>query len=241
MTDTTIELFREDGYLKKCHTTVCSVDAAANSVCVEQTVFYPEGGGQPGDCGKLIRADGEEIAIIDTRKDRESGAHLHIIAGDGTPPEAGEQVSLEIDWARRHRLMRMHSCMHMLCAVIPAPVTGGSISDGSGRLDFYLPDPPDKAQVEAELNRLIEEDHPMSLRWISDEEMAQQPELVRTMSVKPPMGGGRMRLVEFKGADLQPCGGTHVASSGEIGAVRVRSIKSKGKQNRRITIEFAEH
>jgi len=136
--------------------------------------------------------------------------------------------------------MRMHSCMHMLCAVIPAPVTGGSIRDGSGRLDFDLPEAPDKARIEAELSRLIEEDHPMRLRWISDEEMDRQPELVRTMSVQPPRGGGRVRLVEFRGADLQPCGGTHVASSGEIGAVRVHSIKSKGKQNRRITIEFAD-
>lgn len=234
----TIELFREDGYLKRCDATVVAVDG--NSVCVDRTVFYPEGGGQPGDTGKLIRTDqgGSEAAIIDTQKAPESGAHLHIVADGETPPEVGERVALEIDWARRHRLMRMHSCMHMLCAVIPAPVTGGSIRDGSGRLDFYLPDPPDKMHVEAALNRLIEADHPMRLRWISDEEMAEQADLVRTMSVKPPTGAGRVRLVEFAGADLQPCGGTHVASSGEIGGVRVQSIKSKGKQNRRITVEF---
>ncbi len=240
----TIELFREDGYLKTCAATVVSIVGGGDGgngggVCVDQTVFYPEGGGQPGDTGKLIRADGRELPVTDTRKDRETGAHLHIIAGGEALPEVGERVGLEIDWARRYRLMRMHSCMHMLCAAIPAPVTGGSISDGSGRLDFYLPEPPDKAQVEETLNRLIEADHPMSLRWISDEEMARQPELVRTMSVKPPAGSGQVRLVEFAGADLQPCGGTHVASSGEIGAVRVRSIKSKGRQNRRILIEFA--
>ena len=233
----TIELFREDGYLTKCDATVVAVDG--NGVCVDQTVFYPEGGGQPGDTGKMMRADGGELAVIDTRKTRESGAHLHFITDGEAPPEVGERVGLEIDWARRHRLMRMHSCLHLLCVAVPAPVTGGAINDGSGRLDFYLPDPPDKTRVEADLNRLIQADHQMRLRWISDEEMAQQPELVKTMSVKPPTGSGRVRLVEFEGADLQPCGGTHVASSGEIGTVRVQSIKSKGKQNRRIVIAFA--
>ncbi|MGI9309944.1 MAG: alanyl-tRNA editing protein [bacterium] len=236
----TIELFRDDGYLKSCDATVTAIEGDA--LCVDRTVFYPEGGGQPGDSGKLTRADGAELRIADTRKSPQSGAHLHIVEGveGDAMPEVGERVTMEIDWARRHRLMRMHSCMHMLCAAIPAPVTGGSIGDGSARLDFHLPDPPDKRILEDALNRLIAADHPMHLRWISDEEMAQQPELVRTMSVKPPGGTGRVRLVEFAGADLQPCGGTHVASSAEIGAVRVRSIKSKGKQNRRITIAFAD-
>ena len=234
----TIECFREDGYLKTCDATVTAVDG--HSLCVDRTIFYPEGGGQPGDTGKLMRADGGTSVITDTRKDPQSGAHLHILADGEVLPEVGDRVGLEIDWARRHRLMRMHSCLHLLCAVIPAPVTGGAISDGSGRLDFYLPEPPDKTRIEGDLNRLIEADHPMRLRWISDQELAAQPELVRTMSVKPPTGAGRIRLVEFAGADLQPCGGTHVASSGEIGAVRVRSIKSKGKQNRRISVEFAE-
>ena len=232
----TIELFREDAYLKSCDAVVTVVDGAR--VAVDRTVFYPLGGGQPGDSGKLTRANGEVAAVIDTVKD--NGEHWHVLADDAAPPAVGEKVALEIDWARRHRLMRMHSCMHMLCAVIPAAVTGGSIRDGSGRLDFYLPEPPDKAQVESSLNQLIQADHPMRLRWISDEEMDAQPELVRTMSVAPPRGGGKVRLVEFEGADLQPCGGTHVASSGEIGAVRVQNIKSKGKQNRRITVEFAE-
>lgn len=231
----TIELFREDGYLRHCDATVTAVGDAG--VCVDRTVFYPEGGGQPGDCGTLTRADGTQCAVLDTRK--AGDVHRHIVA-EGPLPSVGERVHLEIDWARRHRLMRMHSCMHMLCAVIPAPVTGGSIRDGSGRLDFYLPDPPDKAAIETRLNELIREDRPMRLRWISDAEMAQQPELVRTMSVKPPMGSGRVRLVEFDGIDLQPCGGTHVASTCEIGAVRVQSIKSKGKQNRRVTVEFAD-
>lgn len=238
----TIELFREDAYLKTCDATVTEVtvtDAGAG-VCVDRTVFYPEGGGQPGDTGVITRADGAQLTVTDTRKDRDTGAHLHLLEGDAAPPAIGEKVTLKIDWARRHRLMRMHSCMHMLCAVIPAPVTGGAIHDGSARIDFNLPEPPDKAQIESELQRVIAEDHPMTLRWISDAEMDAQPELVRTMSVKPPRGSGRVRLVEFGGADLQPCGGTHVASSGEIGAVRIQSIKNKGKQNRRITVEFAD-
>ncbi|MEA3291004.1 MAG: alanyl-tRNA editing protein, partial [Pseudomonadota bacterium] len=154
-------------------------------------------------------------------------------------PEAGEKVTLCIDWERRHRLMRMHSCMHMLCAVVPAPVTGGSVrDDGTARLDFDLPEPPDKQQLEQELNRLIEEDHPMRIEWISNQELAAQPELVRTMSVQPPTDAGRVRLINFEGADLQPCGGTHVAASGEIGKVRIKKIQKKGKINRRITVEF---
>lgn len=240
----TSELFREDAYLKSCEATVTAVTAVDGdgpvAVTVDRTVFYPEGGGQPGDTGVITRAGGEKLTVVDTRKDRATGAHLHILGDGETRPDVGETVTLDIDWARRHRLMRMHSCMHMLCAVIPAPVTGGAIRDGSARLDFNLPQPPDKARIEAELHRLIAADHPMNLRWISDAEMDAQPELVRTMSVQPPRGSGRVRLVEFEGADLQPCGGTHVASSGEIGAVRIQSIKNKGKQNRRITVEFAD-
>lgn len=242
MSAETVELFREDAYLKTCAATVTAVTTVDGdaAVCVERTVFYPEGGGQPGDTGVITRAGGDRLAVVDTRKDRDTGAILHVLGDDDARPAVGERVTLEIDWARRHRLMRMHSCMHMLCAVIPAPVTGGAIRDGSARLDFNLPEPPDKAHIEAELQRLIKADHPMNLRWISDAEMDAQPALVRTMSVQPPRGSGRVRLVEFEGADLQPCGGTHVASSGEIGAVRIQSIKNKGKQNRRITVEFAD-
>ena len=238
----TRELFREDGYLASCEATVTHVVELGDNkaVVVDQTVFYPMGGGQPGDSGSLIRRGGASdarVAVVDCY--RADNQHLHVLETGATPPDVGETVTLEIDWQRRHRLMRMHSCMHMLCVVVPAPVTGGSIRDGSGRLDFDLPDPPDKLVVEAELNRLIQEDHAMRLSWITDQEMLEQPELVRTMSVAPPMGSGRVRLVEFGSADLQPCGGTHVASTAEIGPVKVASIKKKGKQNRRITVEFA--
>lgn len=232
----TIELFREDAYLQQCTATVESVIGRA--VVLDRTVFYPTGGGQPGDSGTLIRRDGSELKIVDTYRDRKTGQQVHLLDREDDQPGVGEGVELRVDWERRHRLMRMHSCMHLLCALIPAGVTGGSVRDGSARLDFDLPDPPDKQQIESALNRLIQEDHPMSQEWISDQELQQQPELIRTMSVKPPMGTGRVRLVRFEGVDLQPCGGTHVAASGEIGAVRISKIEKKGKRNRRITIEF---
>ncbi len=233
----TLELFRTDAYLKECSAGVTKVNE--HGICVDRTVFYPMGGGQPGDTGVLIRSDGNEIAITDTRQDRETGDHLHLLGPSPPVITVGENVVLRIDWERRYRLMRMHSCMHMLCAVIDAPVTGGSIRDGSARLDFDLPEPPDKMAIEKRLNELISEDHPMALQWITDEELARNPELVRTMSVQPPKGSGRVRLVNFKGVDLQPCGGTHVSSSAEIGKVRIKKIEKKSKLNRRITLEFA--
>ena len=232
----TIELFRNDGYLRSCTATVIAADT--RGVQLDRTVFYPQSGGQPGDSGILTCADGTELTIVDTFLLRESGEYLHLLEPDVSLPRPGEQVELQLDWARRHRLMRMHSCMHLLCAIIPAGVTGGSVRDGSARLDFDLPEPPDKLWIEGELNRLIEEDHPMHIRWISDEELERQPELVRTMSVKPPTGSGRIRLVEFEGVDLQPCGGTHVASTAEIGPVRVKKIEKKGRYHRRIIVEF---
>jgi misacylated tRNA(Ala) deacylase len=155
-------------------------------------------------------------------------------------PAAGATVSAEIDWDRRHRLMRMHTCLHLLSSIIKGDVTGGQVSDGKGRLDFNLPDTAlDKGHITAELNRLVREDHPVQPRWITDEELMAKPELVRTMSVKPPMGSGRVRLLEIEGVDLQPCGGTHVARTGEIGAVEVTKIENKGRQNRRVNIVFA--
>ena len=233
----TIELFREDGYLQSCEAVVTAVNH--RGICVDQTVFYPVGGGQPGDQGVLIRSNKEKINLVDCYKDRDEGTLIHVPGEGEELPAVGESVTLTIDWERRYRLMRMHSCMHMLCVAVPAPVTGGSIRDGSGRLDFNLPDPPQKEDLERKLNHTIQQNHSMTLSWITDAQMEQQPELIRTMSVKPPMGSGRVRLVRFGDADLQPCGGTHVANSGEIGAVRVESIKNKGKQNRRVTIVFA--
>ncbi len=234
----TQELFREDSYLKQCTASVTGIQDG--HIIVDKTVFYPLGGGQPGDSGIMLRPDNTEIKIINTIKDRESGEILHQVEGD-ILPEIGEQLTLKIDWERRYQIIRLHSCMHMLCAVIPEPVTGGSIrDDGSARLDFDLPEPPDKLAIEQALNEITMTDHPMTTQWISDAEMGAQPELIRTMSVKPPMGQGKVRLVKFEGVDLQPCGGTHVRNSNEIGAVRVKKIEKKGKMNRRIIIELME-
>lgn len=232
----TEEIFRDDAYVRQCTATVTGVDETG--IRLDRTVFYPTGGGQPGDKGVLRLADGREIPIVDTRKAEDSPAIVHVPAADAPLPQPGTQVTAVIDWERRHRLMRMHTCLHLLSAVLPAPVTGGSVREDSGRLDFDLPESPDKEWVNAELNRLIVEDHPVRYRWISDEELAAQPELVKTMAVRPPVGQGRVRLVDVDGVDLQPCGGTHVARTGEIGAVRVRKIEKKGRLNRRVNVEF---
>ncbi len=235
----TEEIFRQDAYVKQCEARVTAVDDAG--IHLDRTVFYPMGGGQPGDTGVLRLRDGGEIRISDTRKDEASGDIVHVPETDVSADLEGQQVDARINWERRHRLMRMHTLMHLLCAVVPAGVTGGSIRDGSGRLDFDLPESTlDKEHITAELNRLVEENHPVSSRWITVEELFANPELVRTMSVKPPMGTGKVRVLDVEGVDLQPCGGTHVAATGEIGRVRVRKIEKKGKHNRRVNLEFAE-
>ena len=230
-------LFRDDAYLKSCRATVVSADESG--IQLDRTVFYATGGGQPGDTGCLVRPNGDRLRIVECLTDRDTGAHLHVPEKGAAWPGVGEVVEAVIDWERRYRLMRMHSCMHLLCAVVPAGVTGGSVRDGSARLDFDLPEPPHKLEIEQAVNRLIAENHPMRQRWISDDELDAQPDLVRTMSVQPPRGSGKVRLVEFEGVDLQPCGGTHVASTGEIGPIKIRKIEKKGKRNRRITLEFS--
>lgn len=235
----TEEVFRSDAYATCCEAQVVAVHD--QGIELDRTVFYPMGGGQPGDVGMLRRADGTEVPIADTRKGEQPGQIQHVPAEGAPTLSVGDQVTAEIDWQRRYRLMRMHTCLHVLCAVVPGGVTGGSVGDGRGRLDFDLPDPTlDKDEVTAELNRLIEENHPVRFCWITDEDMAASPDLVRTMSVKPPSGQGRVRLVEIEGVDLQPCGGTHLTSTGEIGRVRVAKIEKKGKHNRRVVIVFDE-
>lgn len=232
----TEELFRNDSYLQECQATVTAADE--RGIQLDRTVFYPLGGGQPGDQGVLRLDDGREIVIVDTRKGEADGEILHLPAEGSALPEVGATVTAVIDWDVRYPRMRMHTCMHLLSTVLPYPVTGGSVRNDSGRIDFDLPETPDKEHVTAELNRLIAEDHAISYRWISDAELDAQPELVKTLSVQPPRGQGRVRLVEIEGTDLQPCGGTHVARTGEIGRVRVRKIEKKGRQNRRVNIEF---
>jgi len=232
----TEELFRQDSYLKTCTATITAIDE--RGVQVDKSVFYPLGGGQPADTGSLQKNGGPEHAITDTRKDRETGEQVHVVEN---PSElaVGDEVTLTLDWQKRYRYMRFHSCLHMLCSLIDAPVTSGSIQVDRARLDFDLQDPIDKEPITAALNELVARDVAMSMRWITDSELDAQPELVRTMSVQPPRNAeGTIRLVEFAGVDLQPCGGTHVASTSEIGQVRVKKIEKKGRQNRRIIIVF---
>jgi misacylated tRNA(Ala) deacylase len=232
----TAELFRDDSYLRTADAVVREV--RGDGIVLDRTVFYPSGGGQPGDTGFLSRADGTRVAIADTRKGE--GGILHVPAPDQPALAPGDAVTLELDWERRHRHMRMHTCLHLLCAVIPAGVTGGQVGAERSRLDF---DPGevvfDKAHIESELNRLVGEDHAVAPRWVDESELDTRPELVRTMSVKPPRGTGRLRLLEVAGVDLQPCGGTHVVRTGEIGRVVVEKIESKGKRNRRVVVALA--
>ena len=231
----TEELFRADGYLRECEACVTAVQG--DHIYLDRTVFFPEGGGQLGDTGVILRTGGVSVRIIDTLSTEENSL-VHVVEDGADLPQVGENVTARIDWERRYRLMRMHSALHMLCSVVPAPVTGGSIRDGQGRLDFDLPEPVDKVELTGLLNQVIARDRPMSMQWITAQQLAEQPELVRTMSVKPPTGTGTVRLVHFEGVDLQPCGGTHVSSTGEIGSIRVRKIEKKGRQNRRVILVF---
>ncbi len=236
MTD---EIFRDNAYAKSCAATVTAVDDSG--IRLDRTVFYPTGGGQPGDGGALVRADGARVAIADTRKGAAPGEIVHVPAPGQALPALGERVTAELDWTRRHRHMRMHTCMHLLCAVVPYGVTGGQVGELRSRLDFDIGDGSlDKAAIETKLNELIARDAPATPRWITDAELAAQPELVRTMSVKPPSGAGRVRLLDVEGIDLQPCGGTHVARTGEIGRVAVEKIENKGKRNRRVVLALLE-
>lgn len=233
----TAKLYLDDPRLRRIEATVLAV--GADGIELDRTVFYARGGGQPGDAG-VLRWAGGETPIADTIKgDGDSVRHLPV---DGAPlPPQGATVEAEIDWERRHKLMRMHTALHLLCTVIKgAAVTGGSVGADRSRLDFDLPNPPAKEAIEAELNALIEADHPVRIEWVDEAVLDSNPELVRTMSVQPPRGTGRLRLMRIgegeAAVDLQPCGGTHVARTGEIGRMTVVKIENKGKQNRRITI-----
>ncbi len=198
------ELFRQDSYLRSCEAEVTA--AGAEGIGLSRTVFYPMGGGQPGDVGRLLLSDGTSIDIIDTRKGAAPGEILHIPAEGSALTAVGAKVTAAIDWDRRHRLMRMHTCLHLLCAIVKGDVTGGQISDGKGRLDFNLAPETvlDKAALTAVLNALIDGNHDVTPRWISDAEMAAHPELVRTMSVKPPSGQGKVRLLDIPGSICNP-------------------------------------
>ena len=230
----TEQLFREDSYLKECDAVVVTVDD--NAIVLDRTVFYPMGGGQPADTG-TIHWDGGSATVIDTRYG-DGGAIRHIVAADAARPQAGGQVRASIDWDRRYRHMRMHTALHLLGSILKYGVTGGNISAEKSRLDFDMEDTIDKEEVATALKKLVEENHSISCRWITDEELEAQPDLVRTMSVQPPKGAGKVRLLDIEGVDLQPCGGTHLKSTGEVGQVRIGKVEKKGRRNRRVNIHL---
>ncbi len=233
-------LFREDAYLKTVTARVLGVNE--RGLELDRTIFYPLGGGQPGDTGTIVRTDGARIPIADTRKGITPDSVLHIPAPTPAPPnaEVGETVTLEIDWQRRYSLMRLHTALHVMSCVVTAPVTGGNISPDKGRLDFDIDmNLLDAARIERETNELISRAVDTETVWITDAELDARPDLVKTMSVQPPRGAGRIRLLRIPGIDLQPCGGTHVRNIGEIGAIRVLKIKNEGKRNKRVEIALS--
>src|SRR5450631_920142 len=230
-------LFRGDAYLRETPAKVLAV--APNGIVLDATIFYAQGGGQPGDRGALILADGSSITIENTIYDTDKKTILHVPAADGRLPSPGEAILIRLDWPLRLKRMRAHTALHLLTAVLPYPVTGGSIGDGDGRLDFDSGEAVlDKMDIEQRLNDLIATNAKTSMRWITDEELLANPGLVKTLTVKPPMGTGRVRLVAIEGLDLQPCGGTHVAATGEIGRAIVTGIEKKGRINRRVRIQL---
>ena len=230
----TEELFREDAYRRE--TPACVVGCDERGVVLDRTVFYPRGGGQGGDSGLLVRSDGSTVAIVDTIK--ADGQIIHV----ADPPVSlaqGEAVTARIDWEKRHRHMRFHTATHLLCAIIPHQTNGCSITRDYARLDFDMVEPLGREHLERELARLVAEAHDVRTVWITDAELDAKPELVRTTSVKPPRGVGRVRLLDIDGVDLQPCGGTHVANTSEIGSLRIAKIEKKSARTRRVVIEFA--
>ncbi len=235
---TTELLFRDDAYLKTAQAKVMQV--SERGIELDRTIFYPMGGGQPGDTGTLLRANGERIAIVDTRKGETPDSVLHVAAPSTALPIPGEAVALEIEWPRRYALMRLHTALHVMSCVVVAPVTGGNIAPDKARLDFDIDmSLLDAATIERETNALIARGVATETVWITDAELDARPELVKTMSVKPPRGAGRVRLLRIPGIDLQPCGGTHVGNIAEIGAIRVLRIRNEGRRNRRVEIALA--
>jgi misacylated tRNA(Ala) deacylase len=228
----TEQLFRENSYLKECAATVTA--SGDGAIVLDRTVFYPLGGGQPGDTGEISWAGGS-VSVADTRYG-EDGEIRHLTEEGTSLPAPGTTVTATLNWDRRYLHMRMHTVLHLLGSVLQYGVTGGNISAAKSRLDFDMDDPVDKEQVGADIRALVAANHPVTHRWISDEELEAQPELVRTMSVQPPKGAGKVRLLQIGDVDLQPCGGTHLGSTGEVGAIRIGKVEKKGKRNRRVSI-----
>jgi misacylated tRNA(Ala) deacylase len=233
-------LFRDDSYLKDCDARVIAI-TEQGGIVLDRTVFYANSGGQPGDTGALVTAAGVRIPIATAVYTDPAKTEIAHVPAEGAPPAPaiGDTVTAAIDWDKRHARMRMHTALHLLSAVLPYAVTGGSVGDSDGRLDFDIPEAGlDKDELTAKLAAMIATGAAVTSRWISDAELEANPGLVKTMSVKPPVGTGRVRLIEIAGLDLQPCGGTHVRNVDEIGAVAVTQIEKKGKQNRRVRVGF---
>jgi len=230
-------LFRDDSYLKTCDARVVALSEQGNIV-LDRTVFYATSGGQPGDAGELTTETGLRIPISTAvYTDPAKTEIAHVSAANSPALKVGDRVTAAIDWDKRYARMRMHTALHLLSAVLPYSVTGGSVGDSESRLDFDIPEAGlDKDAITAKVAEMVASNASVSSRWITDAELEANPGLVKTMSVKPPMGTGRVRLIEIAGFDLQPCGGTHVRATGEIGAVRVSQIEKKGKQNRRVRL-----
>ncbi|HMO44837.1 MAG TPA: alanyl-tRNA editing protein [Rubrivivax sp.] len=236
----TEELFREDATLLQCAAQVLAADA--DGVRLDRTVFYPQGGGQAGDAGVLLLADGRELRVADTRKGALPGEIVHRLAdaADAAALQPGDAVTAVVDAARRAAHMRFHTATHLLCALVPHPVDGCSITERYARLDFHMNGPLDKEQLSSGLARLVAAAQPVRPRWISEAELDANPQLVRSMSVMPPRGQGRIRVIDIEGIDLQPCGGTHVANTADIGAVIVTKVEKKSAMTRRVILGFAE-
>ena len=232
-------LFRADSYLRQ--TTAQVIGLTENGgIILDRTVFYPTGGGQPGDQGSMTLSNGQDVSIVNTVYAPDRSQIAHVLVTDAASPAVGDSVSVQIDWDLRYKRMRVHTALHLLTTVLPYPVTGGAIGDGEGRLDFDIPDAGmDKDEIAHELARRIGLEAEVTEQWITDDELLAKPEMIKTMSVKPPMGSGRVRLINIAGLDLQPCGGTHVRNTREIGTVLVTNIEKKGKQNRRVRIALA--
>jgi misacylated tRNA(Ala) deacylase len=230
-------LFRDDAYLKQCEARVVAL-TEQGGIVLDRTVFYANSGGQPGDTGAIATADGVRVPIENAiYTDAGKTEIAHVPAAGAPALKVGDNVTALIDWEKRYGRMRVHTALHLLSAVLPYAVTGGSVGESEGRLDFDIPDAgQDKDAITAKLAEMVQQDAAVTSRWITDDELAANPSLVKTMSVKPPAGTGRVRLIEIAGLDLQPCGGTHVRATGEIGPVRVTQIEKKGKLNRRVRI-----
>ena len=232
-------VFRDDSYARSLPATVTAVTEGGD-IILDRTIFYATSGGQPGDTGRLELSDGSSVAIGDTlHPNGDKLAIIHVPRPDQAQIKPGQDVVVHLDWDRRYKLMRMHTALHLLSVVFPFPVTGGSVGEDKGRLDFDMPEvPADLAALETELNRLVSGNHDVTTQWITDAELEANPGLVKTMKVKPPMGQGRVRLVRIGHVDLQPCGGTHVKNTSEIGRLRLGKIEKKGAINRRVSLLF---